>query len=1454
MTSSSKDYGNTNRDDCQIHVDKEGESCVIKIESVGQEKVLKELLNRFNSLKSEVDQFLVGQEKQQQPKEMINAIQDIAVKLKPLEDQLQKVNKYVGDDHLRLNKLHNDLNKKFDEIKQDVNTFKEQQKNIVPTKDIIDKILQKIDNIDKILKISHNDEQKNILSELEYLKQQIPTKTDLKSTNDAVQALQICFDKEKTKPDILARKLDGIDQKLKETHPEHMTLMKDMQSKIDPIHKTIPQTNDTLSKINDRVKAIHVDTMKLHPDIIKKLNDIDHHVIEQHYSIIEPMKQFLNEKLNPFIEQQTKNDGEQKLGSPNISERDNDSNSPNRVPLCINGMIPVLNKLSDPNVLQALASDIEKKLSDIQTKLSSSDELQRKQNDFIGNISKQHMPLMDQIKSLVSILDKLKQQHDKDSENLNRELDKSFQPITQKLNDLFKQQDLLKNLDSKLSHLSKNIEKENDLKRRTDAQPDISKEISLRTQPLQQALDNLSKQQQPLLQTIYELPKQLNDIHQSQIHSNTIKDVYAKLDPLTQSIKAIKDGLDQQTQNKDRDNQTLMNIEKKLNQTLNDSPKRPDVSQDIEKALHPFSQIIKTLKDNIELSQAQQQTEKKKLDRLEQTLSKSLDSRSQTSDIINPMMDKLNEIIKNLKQKQQTDPMIKNLSDDIQFIRTFLEKQTISDNISSKITEIVQNIKVPLEIALKDIYSKTESTQQISNDLTDIKTKNDDIMHKIDKLIVPLSNVNSQVQNITEKIEQIQPKQNSDLSKKTSSDLINTLRKLDDQMIKQEQTNKLLNDMYNQLTHLNNNLPILGSLKAVLDKFKEHDDNNNNNNDSSKAIKNIHDQLKTLDQTIKGLPYQILSESKRSSSYDERTNADNLRRVPLSQPIAANPNNSIASLDVQAANLFTSLLTLQTTIQCSDKFLCQHIPQYFKRIEQSSLVQSDRDLQELVKCVKDRCLNNDSDTMNSNVQNDPNKTFTNQTSPLNIDINNNLVEQYSHTKTSDNNINRTNENRMPVQLEYLTKSRYILFISEQSIRDNWPNLSPQATSIIEKIINQPFEFDHGTNIDHLIQQNNLEQYASLARNAIKKSDKDYDKLCYMMDSIVFDKMTMIGCREALIRPWNASLLNQASSTALYPYPSGNNSQVERFHVNKDISLWMVETDDKKPYNPTEFMPNIARLNDKYDKIQQPQFNEIRQKRREDETRWNERYAFTKDNRRILFVNDLRSYFMDYDTKRKYQVHDDVPINPVCRTGIAGRGDLPFWGPNHCVVVILLRNINDPEVVLMKHHGDAHVLPKGFYGHEARYDNQIKIIQDPVSGQILPPNLLEYWWLHTVKLNEMNHSIKHLKRILNDKELKEEFAEVFSQKGCNKSVFDNGYVDHPLNTDHAWVESSVWKIQFKDWRIPEMKSAKYAIADDLKNSNNNTFPFVWIKLIDALLIVPDFDRGILVDVLATGMPL
>lgn len=153
--------------------------------------------------------------------------------------------------------------------------------------------------------------------------------------------------------------------------------------------------------------------------------------------------------------------------------------------------------------------------------------------------------------------------------------------------------------------------------------------------------------------------------------------------------------------------------------------------------------------------------------------------------------------------------------------------------------------------------------------------------------------------------------------------------------------------------------------------------------------------------------------------------------------------------------------------------------------------------------------------------------------------NNNSTKSNPIKIPSQNIVQENNIQRKNFPSGYLPKSRYISLTSEQIIRDNWPKLSSRATPIIDAILNQPYEFDNGSNISRLVQQNNLEQYASLTRNAIEKSDKDYDKISYMMDSIVFDKMTMIGSREALIRPWDPSLLNRASSKGAYPYPSVN---------------------------------------------------------------------------------------------------------------------------------------------------------------------------------------------------------------------------------------------------------------------------------------------------------------------------
>jgi len=120
---------------------------------------------------------------------------------------------------------------------------------------------------------------------------------------------------------------------------------------------------------------------------------------------------------------------------------------------------------------------------------------------------------------------------------------------------------------------------------------------------------------------------------------------------------------------------------------------------------------------------------------------------------------------------------------------------------------------------------------------------------------------------------------------------------------------------------------------------------NENNNEPSPVIKDINNRLKSLDETMKGLPDQISSKSKPLVHDDEKMNIDNLRQVPFSQSTQQHSSNLMATPDGQTANLFTNLLTLQTAIQNSNHVSYQDIQQYLKRIEQSSLVQTDRDLQ-----------------------------------------------------------------------------------------------------------------------------------------------------------------------------------------------------------------------------------------------------------------------------------------------------------------------------------------------------------------------------------------------------------------------------------------------------------------------------------------------------------------------------
>ena len=48
---------------------------------------------------------------------------------------------------------------------------------------------------------------------------------------------------------------------------------------------------------------------------------------------------------------------------------------------------------------------------------------------------------------------------------------------------------------------------------------------------------------------------------------------------------------------------------------------------------------------------------------------------------------------------------------------------------------------------------------------------------------------------------------------------------------------------------------------------------------------------------------------------------------------------------------------------------------------------------------------------------------------------------------------------------------------------------------------------------------------------------------------------------------------------------------------------------------------------------------------------------------------------------KYNVANAVPLNPIGRTGLSGRGLLDFWGPNHSVEAIITRLLFKKEILL-----------------------------------------------------------------------------------------------------------------------------------------------------------------------------
>ncbi|XP_053513658.1 transient receptor potential cation channel subfamily M member 2 isoform X7 [Artibeus jamaicensis] len=150
--------------------------------------------------------------------------------------------------------------------------------------------------------------------------------------------------------------------------------------------------------------------------------------------------------------------------------------------------------------------------------------------------------------------------------------------------------------------------------------------------------------------------------------------------------------------------------------------------------------------------------------------------------------------------------------------------------------------------------------------------------------------------------------------------------------------------------------------------------------------------------------------------------------------------------------------------------------------------------------------------------------------------------------------------------------------------------------------------------------------------------------------------------------------------------------------------------------------------------------------------------------------DRRSYH------GSYMVRDGLPLNPMGRTGLRGRGSLSCFGPNHTL---------QPVVTRWRRNQDGAICRRSIK----------KVLEVLVVKHVLS----EHWALPGGSREPGEVLPRKLKQVL-QKEFWPSFESLLTQ---GTEVY-KGYVDDPRNTDNAWIETVAISIHFPDQSSVELK--------------------------------------------------
>ncbi|NXL84876.1 NUDT9 protein, partial [Alectura lathami] len=237
-----------------------------------------------------------------------------------------------------------------------------------------------------------------------------------------------------------------------------------------------------------------------------------------------------------------------------------------------------------------------------------------------------------------------------------------------------------------------------------------------------------------------------------------------------------------------------------------------------------------------------------------------------------------------------------------------------------------------------------------------------------------------------------------------------------------------------------------------------------------------------------------------------------------------------------------------------------------------------------------------------------------------------------------------------------------------------------------------------------------------------------------------------------------------------PYPR---SRVERRHVPEDKVGWSTEWED---YSPVEYTAGSV--------LAGPQWADPQVSDRSFSPKFNER---------------------DGDVERTswnglYVVENGRPRNPAGRTGLAGRGLLGRWGPNHAA---------DPVVTRWKRDGSGNKIAHPVTGKNILQFVAIKrrdCGEWAIPGGMVDPGEKIS---ATLKREFGEEALNSLQKSPEEKaELERRLQRLFEQEHF---VVYRGYVDDPRNTDNAWIETEA--VNYHDETGETMDSLPLEAGDD-----------------------------------------